>query len=90
MIACAVLLPGLSNASEPVSVGPRPAYLVSQMDDGELKTRLQGCIGQPVQKTLFSISHRGAPLQFPEHTEEGYRAGALAGQIRCQNVRCGV
>ncbi|MEO0976047.1 MAG: glycerophosphodiester phosphodiesterase family protein [Pseudomonadota bacterium] len=85
LIACAVLLPGLSNASEPVSVGPRPAYLVSQMDDGELKTRLQGCIGQPVQKTLFSISHRGAPLQFPEHTEEGYRAGALmgAGILEC-------
>lgn len=85
LIASAVLLPGLSNASEPVSVGPRPAYLVSQMADGELKTRLQSCIGQPVGKTLFSISHRGAPLQFPEHTEEGYRAGALmgAGILEC-------
>lgn len=85
LIASAMLLPGLSNASEPVSVGPRPAYLVSQMADGELKTKLQSCIGQPVQKTLFSISHRGAPLQFPEHTEEGYRAGALmgAGILEC-------
>ncbi|WP_306145162.1 glycerophosphodiester phosphodiesterase family protein [Roseibium sp. MMSF_3412] len=85
LIASALLLPSLSNASEPVSVGPRPAYLVSQMADGELKTRLQGCIGQPVGKTLFSISHRGAPLQFPEHTEEGYRAGALmgAGILEC-------
>ena len=85
LIASALLLPGLSNASEPVSIGPRPAYLVSQMADGDLKTKLQSCIGQPVRKTLFSISHRGAPLQFPEHTEEGYRAGALmgAGILEC-------
>ncbi|WP_434056206.1 MAG: glycerophosphodiester phosphodiesterase family protein [Roseibium sp.] len=74
-----------SGVAETVSIGPRPAYLVSQMADGELKTELQSCIGQPVQKTLFSISHRGAPLQFPEHTEEGYRAGALmgAGILEC-------
>ncbi|MEM8701272.1 MAG: glycerophosphodiester phosphodiesterase family protein [Pseudomonadota bacterium] len=84
-MASALLLPGFSNASETVSIGPRPAYLVSQMADGDLKTKLQSCIGQPVQKTLFSISHRGAPLQFPEHTEEGYRAGALmgAGILEC-------
>lgn len=74
-----------AGASETVSVGPRPAYLVSQMADSDLKTKLESCIGRPVDKTLFSISHRGAPLQFPEHTEEGYRAGALmgAGILEC-------
>lgn len=68
-----------------IDLGPRPAWLVSQMEDGPLKEKLQACLGQPVEPTLFSISHRGAPLQFPEHTEEGYRAGALmgAGILEC-------
>ncbi|ASP32221.1 glycerophosphodiester phosphodiesterase family protein [Labrenzia sp. VG12] len=60
-------------------IGPRPAWLVSQMEDGPLKDKLQACLGNPVQPTLFSIAHRGAPLQFPEHTEEGYRAAAIMG-----------
>ncbi len=68
-----------------VELGPRPAYLVSQMTDGPLKHTLEACIGKPAKPTLFSISHRGAPLQFPEHTEEGYRAAALmgAGILEC-------
>ncbi|MES0808214.1 glycerophosphodiester phosphodiesterase family protein [Roseibium sp. SCPC15] len=68
-----------------VELGPRPAYLVQQMSEGALKDRLAACIGQPTKRTDFSISHRGAPLQFPEHTEEGYRAGALmgAGILEC-------
>lgn len=65
--------------ADSIELGPRPAWLVSQMADGDLKEKLKSCIGQPVKRTLFSISHRGAPLQFPEHTEEGYRAGALMG-----------
>lgn len=68
-----------------IELGPRPAWLVSQMADSDLKDKLKSCIGQPTKRTLFSISHRGAPLQFPEHTEEGYRAGALmgAGILEC-------
>ena len=33
----------------------------------------------------FSIAHRGAPLQFPEHTKESYEAGARmgAGIVEC-------
>jgi glycerophosphoryl diester phosphodiesterase len=33
----------------------------------------------------FSIAHRGAPLQFPEHTLESYKAAAIqgAGIIEC-------
>lgn len=65
--------------ADSIELGPRPAWLVSQMADGDLKEKLKSCIGQPAKRTLFSISHRGAPLQFPEHTEEGYRAGALMG-----------
>ncbi len=71
--------------ADTIELGPRPAWLVSQMTDSDLKDKLKSCIGQPTKRTLFSISHRGAPLQFPEHTEEGYRAGALmgAGILEC-------
>lgn len=71
--------------ADTIELGPRPAWLVSQMADSDLKDKLKSCIGQPTKRTLFSISHRGAPLQFPEHTEEGYRAGALmgAGILEC-------
>jgi glycerophosphoryl diester phosphodiesterase len=66
-------------------VGPRPYYLVDQLADGELKQRLQSCEGQPVRRTRFSIAHRGAPLQFPEHTLESYLAAARmgAGILEC-------
>ena len=75
----------LSALADTVDLGPRPAWLVSQMEDGPLKQKLESCIGQTAQRTQFSISHRGAPLQFPEHTEEGYRAAAQmgAGILEC-------
>ncbi|POF28934.1 glycerophosphodiester phosphodiesterase family protein [Roseibium marinum] len=68
-----------------IELGPRPAYLVGQMAEGPLKEKLAACIGRPAKRTLFSVSHRGAPLQFPEHTEEGYRAAGLmgAGILEC-------
>jgi glycerophosphoryl diester phosphodiesterase len=64
---------------------PRPAYLISKMEDGPLKERLQACLGQPIRRTDFSIGHRGAPLMFPEHTVEGNRAAAAqgAGILEC-------
>jgi glycerophosphoryl diester phosphodiesterase len=79
------LCAALPAQAETVELGPRPAYLVSQMADGPLKDTLMACIGEPAKRSLFSISHRGAPLQFPEHTEEGYRAAALmgAGILEC-------
>jgi glycerophosphoryl diester phosphodiesterase len=65
-------------------LGPRPFYLVDKMKDGPLKTRLGACTG-PFHKTDFSIAHRGAPLQFPEHSKESYLAAARmgAGVIEC-------
>ncbi|MGB1090831.1 MAG: glycerophosphodiester phosphodiesterase family protein [Oceanobacter sp.] len=66
-------------------VGPRPFYLVDQMDESPLKTRLQSCETAPFYRTDFSISHRGAAMQFPEHTRESYLAGAQmgAGILEC-------
>lgn len=62
-----------------VQVGPRPYYLVNEMSEGKLKKQLQECAERPFYKTDFSISHRGAPLQFPEHTKESYLAAARMG-----------
>lgn len=66
-------------------MGPRPAFLISQMDPGPLKDRLTACAYKPVKRTLFSIGHRGAPMMFPEHTAESYTAAAQmgAGIIEC-------
>ncbi|MFA9204620.1 MAG: glycerophosphodiester phosphodiesterase family protein, partial [Flavobacteriales bacterium] len=63
----------------------RPAYLVNDMDAGALKTKLQSCENIEPKKTDFSIGHRGAPLQFPEHTRESYVAAAKmgAGIVEC-------
>ena len=65
-------------------IGPRPFYLVDKMKDGPLKQRLSQCTG-PFRKTDFSIGHRGAALQFPEHSKESYSAAARmgAGVIEC-------
>ncbi|MCE8007908.1 glycerophosphodiester phosphodiesterase family protein [Aestuariivita sp.] len=68
-----------------IDYGPRPAFLIDQLPDGELKTKLQSCEGQTPMKTDFSIGHRGAPLLFPEHTVESNRAAARmgAGILEC-------
>lgn len=74
-----------SRNKDKVQLGPRPYYLVDQMTEGRLKRKLQQCANREFTKSKFSIAHRGAPLQFPEHTEEGYRAAARmgAGIIEC-------
>jgi len=68
-----------------VEIGPRPFYLVNDMDAGQLKADLQACKDHDFTPTEFSIGHRGAALQFPEHTEQSYRAGARqgAGILEC-------
>jgi glycerophosphoryl diester phosphodiesterase len=68
-----------------VQLGQRPFYLIDGMDRGKLKSKLQQCKNGPFYKTDFSIGHRGAPLQFPEHTRESYEAAARmgAGIVEC-------
>lgn len=74
----------MSFAAE-VELGPRPYFLVDQMRDGELKEKLRSCERMNFKKSDFSIGHRGAPLQFPEHTSESYQAAARmgAGILEC-------
>ena len=72
-------------AVESIHLGPRPVFLVMDMDNGLLRDKLIACQEKPVSKRDFSIGHRGAALQFPEHTRESYLAAARmgAGIIEC-------
>ena len=68
-----------------VQVGPRPFFLVNDMKESALKRELLRCSEGPFKRTGFSIGHRGAALQFPEHTRESYEAAARmgAGIVEC-------
>lgn len=72
----------------PLTYGVRPFYLVDDMSDSDVKAKLTDCMQQSPQTTDFSIGHRGAALQFPEHTRESYVAGARmgAGVIECKLI----
>ncbi len=84
MVLCLLSL-AVAQAQASVEVGPRPFWLVDDMDEGPLKQRLQACRTKNMKRTDFSIGHRGAPLQFPEHTRESYIAAARmgAGVVEC-------
>jgi glycerophosphoryl diester phosphodiesterase len=68
-----------------IQVGPRPYFLIADLATSDLKTTLESCSEMPFKKTDFSIGHRGAAMQFPEHTKESYKAAARmgAGIIEC-------
>src|SRR5262245_9659451 len=70
---------------ESIQLGPRPFFLVNDMKNSPLKSKLASCSDGPFEKTDFSIGHRGAALQYPEHTREAYEAGARmgAGILEC-------
>jgi glycerophosphoryl diester phosphodiesterase len=86
LVALALILSptNLVAQVQPIQLGPRPFHLVDQMAEGPLKQRLAQCTG-PFRRADFSIGHRGAPLQFPEHTRESYVAAARmgAGILEC-------
>lgn len=81
----ATAAPALANGKASIQLGPRPFYLVDQMDESELKSKLNACKAGPFAASNWSIGHRGAPMQFPEHTKESYVAAARmgAGIIEC-------
>ncbi|MGB7431430.1 MAG: glycerophosphodiester phosphodiesterase family protein [Ahrensia sp.] len=86
-LSVCVSLPALAaqHTTANVQIGPRPFYLVENMDDGPLKEKLRSCQSGPFMQSEFSIGHRGAPLQFPEHTVESNVAAARmgAGILEC-------
>ncbi|MDN3616021.1 glycerophosphodiester phosphodiesterase family protein [Vibrio gallaecicus] len=84
------LVLGLSSmtawaAQESANLGPRPLFLVNNMDESPLKTKLLSCSEGPFHRSDFSIGHRGAAMQFPEHTKESYLAAIQmgAGVVEC-------
>lgn len=74
-----------STSTDNIQVGPRPYYLVEDMDEGTLKNELQECAEKTNTRSDFSIGHRGASMQFPEHTRESYLAAIRmgAGIVEC-------
>jgi glycerophosphoryl diester phosphodiesterase len=91
--ALATALPGPAHADRhasdratPVQLGPRPFFLVDDMSEGPLKRELLQCARRGAFTPRdFSIGHRGAAMQFPEHTLESYTAAARmgAGIVEC-------
>ena len=72
--------------SNHVQLGQRPFFLVEDMGESPLKQKLQQCAQRGHYTARdFSIGHRGAAMQFPEHTMESYVAAARmgAGIIEC-------
>ena len=72
-------------ATESANLGPRPLFIVNNMDESPLKTKLLSCSEGPFHRSDFSIGHRGAAMQFPEHTKESYLAAIQmgAGVVEC-------
>ena len=66
-------------------VGVRPLFLINEMPESELKTKLEQCKDNTFYRSDFSIGHRGAAMQFPEHTKESYQAAidSGAGIVEC-------
>lgn len=82
------LAAGHEKVVQPVSYGPRPFYLVDDMSPSPLKTKLMHCMEDTTPAvSTFSIGHRGACLQFPEHTRESYIAAYRmgAGILECKS-----
>jgi glycerophosphoryl diester phosphodiesterase len=71
-----------------VELGPRPYFLIDDMDDGPLKKKLQSCSAGPFHSSSFSIGHRGSSLQFPEETMQAMLGGARmgAGILECDVI----
>lgn len=74
-----------TNEKQLVQVGPRPYYLIDRVQDKKLRKKLESCKNKPLKASDFSIGHRGAAMQFPEHSKESYEAAARmgAGILEC-------
>ena len=86
----AVLLTSPASTQErhdaAIQLGPRPYFLVERHARRAAEgARCMACADGPFRRSDFSIGHRGAALQFPEHTRESYEAGARmgAGIVEC-------
>ncbi|CAK4364067.1 unnamed protein product, partial [Aphanomyces euteiches] len=85
LVALFATVAALPRPVHQISVGPRPYFLTQQLPDGELKSKLESCADKIMEPNSFAIAHRGACLQFPEHSRESAMAAARlgAGTIEC-------
>jgi len=85
MATLSCLCAAYSAVAGTVDLGPRPYFLVDHMNDGPLKQKLLACAQKPMEKSDFSIGHRGAAMMFAEHTAQSYKAAGRmgAGIIEC-------
>ncbi len=76
-----------ANEVSNIQLGVRPYFLIEDINPSyqDLKETLKACSEKIPQKSDFSIGHRGAPMQFPEHTKESYLAAIRmgAGIVEC-------
>jgi len=79
LITALLLSISLPVAAQNIQYGVRPFYLIDAMKEGPLKSKLKSCSSNTPDRASFSIAHRGAPLQFPEHTVQSNKAAALMG-----------
>ena len=79
LLVAVLLSISMSGFAQDIQFGVRPYYLIDAMKDGFLKSKLKSCIGMTPYQSSFSIAHRGAPLEFPEHTLQSNKAAALMG-----------
>ena len=79
LISALLFLIHLPVLAQNLQYGVRPFYLIDAMKEGPLKSKLKSCTSNTPQRTTFSIAHRGAPLEFPEHTVQSNKAAALMG-----------
>lgn len=80
-----ILAAPLWSAEQKEHADERVQYLVNDLEDSELKRRFTACLKKPLKRTAFSISHRGAPKKYLDHTRESYQAGLDqgAGVMEC-------
>jgi glycerophosphoryl diester phosphodiesterase len=79
LVLVLLLVVSMPPFAQSIQFGVRPYYLIDAMKDGPLKSKLTSCIGIIAHQSSFSIAHRGAPLEFPEHTVQSNKAAALMG-----------
>lgn len=76
-----------------VQLGPRPYWLVDNMEESPLKSKLDSCKELQMKPTKLSIGHRGGgTLQMPEETRESILAGEWGPTRRpahAVSFRCG-
>lgn len=78
--------PGGHKPIKQIELGPRPYYLVDNMEASPLKDKLVSCSEKKMHTSSWSIGHRGGgTLQFPEESMESNLAGARmgAGFLEC-------